>query len=125
MRLVGTGVLYVPPLGSARYRQRGGVFMRRLMLLVVSVLMVVTMAVSPAFAHDRDGDGWDEDFGFWILVPVFIDFDFDGIDDNFDCDFVWCDGDSDEGDWNGHHDFGFDNCELEWSDVFEEWEIEC
>ena len=31
--------------------------MRRVMLLVVSVLMVVTMAVSPALAHDRnDGD---------------------------------------------------------------------
>jgi hypothetical protein len=44
----------------------------------------------------------------------------------FDCDFVWCDRDSDEDDWNGYHDnFGFDNCELEWSDVFEEWEIEC
>jgi hypothetical protein len=99
--------------------------LRRLMLLAVSVLMVVTMTVSPAFAHDRDGDGWDVDFGFWILVPVFIDFDFDGIDDNFDCDFVWCDGDSNEDDWNGHHNFGFDNCELEWSDVFEEWEIEC
>ena len=101
--------------------------MRRVMLLVVSVLMVVTMAVSPALAHDRndgdnDHDGWSEEFGFWILVPVFVvyDVDFDGIDDNFDCDFVWCEDDGDE-----HDDFDFDDCEWEWSWVFEEWEIEC
>ena len=98
--------------------------MRRVMLLAVSVLMIVTMAVSPAFAHDWDGDGWDEEFGFWVLVPVFVvfDVDFDGIDDNFDCDFVWCDDAFDEDD---HDDFDFDDCEWEWSDVFEEWEIEC
>jgi hypothetical protein len=36
--------------------------MRRVMLLALSVLMVVSMAVSPALAHDRDGDGCDEDF---------------------------------------------------------------
>lgn len=35
--------------------------MRRVMLLALSVLMVVSMAVSPALAHDRDGDGCDED----------------------------------------------------------------
>ena len=35
--------------------------MRRVMLLALSVLMVVSMAaVSPALAHDRDGDGCDE-----------------------------------------------------------------
>jgi hypothetical protein len=39
--------------------------MRRAMLLALSVLMVVSMAVSPAFAHDRDGDCWDEDSHFW------------------------------------------------------------
>src|SRR3712207_8218293 len=39
--------------------------MRRVMLLALSVLMVVSMAVSPAFAHDRDGDCWDEDDHFW------------------------------------------------------------
>ncbi len=51
------------------------------------------MAVSPALAHDRDRDGWDEDFGFWVFVPVFFfDVDFDGVDDNFDCDFVYCNG---------------------------------
>jgi hypothetical protein len=35
--------------------------MRRVMLLALSVLMVVSMAVSPALAHDWDGDGCDED----------------------------------------------------------------
>ena len=35
--------------------------MRRVMLLALSVLMVVSMAVSPALADDRDGDGCDED----------------------------------------------------------------
>jgi hypothetical protein len=102
--------------------------MRRVMLLVVSVLMVVTMAVSPALAHDRndgdnDHDGWSEEFGFWVLVPAFVvfDVDFDGIDDNFDCDFVWCD----EDDGDDHDGLDFDDCEVEWSDVFEEWEIEC
>ena len=35
--------------------------MRRVMLLALSVLMVVSMAVSPALAHDRDRDGCDED----------------------------------------------------------------
>ncbi len=39
--------------------------MRRVMLLALSVLMVVSMAVPPAFAHDRDGDCWDEDDHFW------------------------------------------------------------
>jgi hypothetical protein len=39
--------------------------MRRVMLLALSVLMVVSMAVPPAFAHDRDGDCWDEDGKFW------------------------------------------------------------
>ena len=35
--------------------------MRRVMLLALSVLMVVSMAVSPALANDRDGDGCDEE----------------------------------------------------------------
>ncbi len=60
--------------------------MRRVLLLVVSILMVVSMAVSPALAHDRDGDCWDEDDFFWrhdcdeeVAVvyypyPVFIGF---------------------------------------------------
>lgn len=68
--------------------------MRRVMILVVSVLTIVTMAVSPAFAHDWGGDGWDEEFGFWVFVPVFVVFDVD-----FDCDFVFCD------------DFDEDECE--------------
>ncbi len=72
--------------------------MRRVMLLALSVLVVVSMAaVSPALAHDRDEDCWDEDKHEWVchrddddkddadvqvcLVPVFIpvgfwDFDF-------------------------------------------------
>lgn len=90
------------------------------MILMVSVLTIVTMAVSPAFAGDWDGDGWDEEFGFWVLVPVFVvyDFDFDGIDDNFDCDFVFCNDFEED-------DFFDEDCEWEWSDVFEEWEVEC
>ena len=58
--------------------------MRRVMLLAVSILMVVSMAVSPALAHDRDGDCWDEDDSFWrndcddkvavVYYPVFIGF---------------------------------------------------
>ena len=39
--------------------------MRRVILLALSVLMMVSMAVPPAFAHDRDGDCWDEDDHFW------------------------------------------------------------
>jgi hypothetical protein len=82
------------------------------------------MAVSPALAHDRDRDGWDEDFGFWVFVPVFFfDVDFDGVDDNFDCDFVYCNG-FDYNDFDSDDD-DFDDCEWEWSDVFEEWELEC
>ncbi|MDP8971885.1 MAG: hypothetical protein M3N45_01625 [Actinomycetota bacterium] len=83
--------------------------MRRFILLGLSILTMVFMAVSPAFAHDWDGDGWDEEFGFWVLVPVFVvfDVDFDGIDDNFDCDFVFChdfdDDDWDDHDWDDHH----------------------
>lgn len=103
--------------------------MRRIMLLAVSVLIVLSTAVSPALADDRDGDGWDEDFSFWVFVPVFVvfDVDFDGVDDNFDCDFVYCD-DFDYGDFD-FDDFDdddyFNDCEWEWSDVFEEWELEC
>ncbi len=35
------------------------------MLLAVFILAVVSMTISPAFAHDWDGDGWDEGWGFW------------------------------------------------------------
>ena len=58
--------------------------MRRVMLLAVSILMVVSMAASPALAHDRDKDCWDEDHFFWrndcnddvevVYYPVFIGF---------------------------------------------------
>ena len=96
--------------------------MRRVMLLAVSVLIVLSMAVSPALAYDRDMAGWDEDFGFWVFVPVFFfDVDFDGVDDNFDCDFVFC-NDFDYNDFDSDDD-DFDDCE--WEDVFEEWELEC
>ena len=80
------------------------IYMRRLTLLAVSILTMVFMAVSPAFAHDWDGDGWDEEFGFWILVPVFVEFDVDCDDwDDCDCD-DWddCDWDDwDDHDWEG------------------------
>ena len=71
---------------------------RKMMLLaVVAAMAALMLSATPALADDRDGDGWDEDFGFWIFVPVFVevDVDFDGIDDNFDCDFVFCDFDED------------------------------
>ena len=84
--------------------------MRRLMLLAVSMLTVVCMAVSPAFAHDWDGDGWDEDLGTWV-VP------FSDAPVDWDVDWV---GDEDA-------DWGDANCEVvdvDWSDVFEEWQVD-
>ncbi len=67
--------------------------MRRLMLLAVSVLAVVSMAISPALAHDWDGDGWDEELGFWTSDVEWdvewgdsVDFD----EDDFDWDEVEC-----------------------------------
>ena len=77
-------------------------------------MAMVFMAVSPALANDWDGDGWDEEFGFWVLVPVFVSFDvdFDGIDDDFDCDFVFCDNsDWDDFDWDDHDWDNRDRCE--------------
>ena len=78
--------------------------MRRVMLLVVSVLTIVTMAVSPAFAHDWDDDGWDEENGFWIVVPVFIS------SDNV-CDWDDCDGDDHDWDWGWGWQGG---CDYDW-----------
>jgi hypothetical protein len=82
---------------------------RRLLLLAVSVLAVVSMAVSPAFAHDWDGDGCDEDFfdcyGFWA-VPAWVNVEYD-IDWNNDRDDVDCEVE-----------------EVDYSDVFEEVEVE-
>ncbi len=77
--------------------------MRRVMLLVVSVLTIVTMAVSPALAQDNDGDGWDEENGFWIVVPVFIS------SDNV-CDWDDCDGDDHDlvWGWQGGCDYDWD-----------------
>jgi hypothetical protein len=81
--------------------------MRRVMILMVSVLTIVTMALSPAFAGDWDGDGWDEEFGFWILVPLFVEVD---VDDDF-CDWYDC-GDWDHGDWDDcDDDHGWDDCD--------------
>ena len=91
--------------------------MRRVMLLVVSVLMVVTMAVSPALAHDRndgdnDHDGWSEEFGVWVVfIPfvVFVDVDGDSIEDSDDCGWIhcsaltwseWDDCEWDDGEWD-------------------------
>lgn len=88
--------------------------MRRFMLLAVSVLMLVTMAVSPAFAHDWDGDGFDEENGFWILVPVFVEFDvdFEDIDCDWDdCDWDDCDWDDCDWDDDDWHDEDWDDCE--------------
>ena len=80
--------------------------MRRVLLLVVSILMVVSMAVSPALAHDRDGDCWDEDDFFWrhdcdddevevVYVPVFFGFW------NFDPFWGWFWDDGCGFDWDG------------------------
>jgi hypothetical protein len=80
------------------------------MILMVSVLTIVTMAVSPAFAGDWDGDGWDEEFGFWVLVPVFVEFDVDDFCDWDDCD--WDDHDWD--DWD-HRDWD-DWDHRDWND---------
>ncbi len=41
--------------------------MRRVVLLAVSILIVVSMAASPALAHDRNNDCWDEDVFFVIF----------------------------------------------------------
>jgi hypothetical protein len=81
------------------------------MLLAVSVLAVVSMAVSPALAHDWDGDGWDEELGFWTSdVEWEVEWD-DSVDfdeDNFvDWDEVECVVE-----------------DVDYSGVFEEWEVE-
>jgi hypothetical protein len=40
---------------------------RRVMLLALTVLVVLSMvAISPALAHDRDRDCWDEDEHHWV-----------------------------------------------------------
>ncbi len=86
--------------------------MRRAMILIVSVLTIVTMAVSPAFAGDWDGDGWDEDYGFWVLVPVFVEYD-------HYCD--WDDCDWDDHDWDDDdHDWYYDRDHDDWYN--HEWE---
>ena len=84
--------------------------MRRVMILVVSVLTIVAMALSPAFAHDWDNDGWDEEFGFWVWAPVFVEFDDDDDDDLCDWDDFcdWDDHSWDDHDWD-HRDW--DDCE--------------
>ena len=85
--------------------------MRRLMLLAVSILAVVSMSVSPAFAHDWDGDGWDEDGGFWTGAAVDWDVEWDDGVDFEDDDFDWDDVDCVVED-------------IDYSGVFEEWEVE-
>lgn len=67
--------------------------MRRVMLLAVSILIVMSVAASPALAHDRDKDCWDEDEFFWhndcgdevevVFVPIFVGFW------NFDPSWGW------------------------------------
>jgi hypothetical protein len=91
--------------------------MRRVMLLIVSVLTILTMALSPALAHDRgdgdnDHDGWSEEFGVWVVfvpVVIFVDADFDGIEDSDDCGWrhcsaltwgEWDDCEWDDGEWD-------------------------
>jgi hypothetical protein len=93
--------------------------MRRLMLLAVSILAVVTMAISPAFADDRDDDGWDEDFGFWVLVPVSVNYE-----DSFDYDDYFDYYDTfDYDDYFNYDDFVIEEVEFE-DGVFEDVEFE-
>jgi len=47
------------------------------MLLAVAILIVASMAVSPALAHDRDRDCWDEDWHFWVCDKDRHDFEED------------------------------------------------
>ena len=82
--------------------------MRRLVLLAVSVLTVMSMAVSPALAHDWDGDGWDEESGFWTeAVDWDVEWNVDSDSDDFDWDDVDCVVE-----------------DVDYSGVFEEWEVE-
>ena len=93
--------------------------MRRLMLLAVSILAVVSMAVSPAFAEDRDSDGWDEDFGFWVLVPVSVNYE-----DTFDYDDYFDYNDTfDYDDYFNYDDFVIEEVEFE-DGVLEDVEFE-
>ncbi len=88
--------------------------MRRLMLLAVSMLAVVSMSVSPVFAHDSDGDGWDEDNGFWIGAPSW---DFWG-EPEFDVEFEDAGNDSDlDGECYVE--------DIDWDGWISEWEITC
>ena len=89
--------------------------MRKLTLLALSVLTMMTMAVSPAFADDRDGDGWDEDFGFWVLAPVFVEYD-GGDFDHSDYDY----GDYFDDDYDYFDDVVVE--EVEFEDGY--WEVE-
>ena len=93
--------------------------MRRLMLLAVSILAVVSMAVSPAFADDRDDDGWDEDFGFWVLVPVSVNYE-----DTFDYDDYFDYNDTfDYDDYFNYDDFVIEEVEFE-DGILEDVEFE-
>jgi hypothetical protein len=93
--------------------------MRRLMLLAVSILAVVSMAVSPAFADDRDDDGWDEDFGFWVLVPVSVNYE-----DTFDYDDYFNYNDTfDYDDYFNYDDYVIEEVEFE-DGVLEDVEFE-
>jgi hypothetical protein len=93
--------------------------MRRLMLLAVSILAVVSMAVSPAFADDRDDDGWDEDFGFWVLVPVSVNYE-----DTFDYDDYFDYNDTfDYDDYFNYDDYVIEEVEFE-DGVLEDVEFE-
>jgi hypothetical protein len=51
--------------------------MQRIVLLAAAILIVASMAVSPALAHDRDRDCWDEDWSFWVCDKDRHDFDKD------------------------------------------------
>jgi hypothetical protein len=68
----------------------------------------MSMAVSPALAHDWDGDGWDEESGFWTeAVDWDVEWNVDSDGDNFDWDEVDCVVE-----------------DVDYSGVFEEWEVE-
>ena len=54
--------------------------MRRVVLLALSVLMVVSMAVSPAFAHGDGRDGHRHNNNDVCFVVVFVPFGFWDLD---------------------------------------------
>lgn len=65
------------------------VILRRITLLAVSVLAIVSIVISPAFARDWNDDGWDDldRAGKWGIE---WDYGIDFKEDDFDWDDAEC-----------------------------------